>query len=52
MAQFLRDVHLSNIKVTEDILIQLTEAFANRAKLLNDSDAAQGNKNKQPFMTS
>lgn len=51
MAQFLRDVHLSNIKVTEDLLNQLTEVFANRAQLLNNSATAQGNERKKPFLT-
>lgn len=51
MAQFLRDVHLSNIKVTKEALIQLTEAFANRARLLIDSATARGNQDKKPFQT-
>ena len=51
MAQFLRDVHLSNIKVTEDVLIQLTEVFANRAQPLIDSAAAQNDEDKKPFLT-
>lgn len=34
MAQFLRDVHLSNIKVTKDLRIQLTEVFVNRGQQL------------------
>ncbi|MDE0283717.1 MAG: hypothetical protein OXN26_04085, partial [Gammaproteobacteria bacterium] len=51
MAQFLRDVHLSNLKVTEELLIQLTEVFTNRAQILHNSATAQGNEYKEPFLT-
>ena len=51
MAKFLRDVHLSNIKVTEDLLIQLTEVFVNRAQLQNNSITVQGDERKQSYQT-
>jgi hypothetical protein len=51
MAQFLRDAHLTNIKVTEDTLIQLTEAIANRAKPLLDAATQQQKEEKKPFLT-
>ena len=51
MAQFLRDAHLTNVKVTEDTLIQLTEIFANRAKPLLDAATQQQNDDKKPFLT-
>ncbi len=51
MAQFLRDAHLSNIKVTEDVLIQLAEVFASRAKPLMDFATAQNDDDKKPFLT-
>jgi len=50
MAQFLRDAHFSNIKITEDVLVQLTEVFANRARSLIDSTAEQ-EEDKKPFLT-
>ena len=34
MAQFLRNVHISNVKIAEDVIVQLAEAFANRAHAL------------------
>jgi len=51
MAQFLRDIHLGNIKVTEDVLSQLTEVFANRAQPLFDSANQQQKEEKKPFLT-
>jgi len=51
MAQFLRDAHLTNIKITEDTLIQLTEVFANRAQPLIDAATQQENEDKKPFLT-
>jgi len=51
MAQFLRDAHLSNIKVTEDTISQLTEIFANRAEILFDAASTQGNDDKKPLLT-
>lgn len=49
MAQYLRDAHITNTKVTEDTLRQLTEVFANRAQPL--IDAAGDNEDKRPFLT-
>jgi len=51
MAQFLRDAHLANIKITEDAISQLTEVFANRAKILFDAATSQGNEDKKPLLT-
>ena len=51
MAQFLRDVHLSNVKVTEDVIVQLTEVVANRAQSLLDSSTAQENEDNKSFLT-
>ncbi len=51
MAQFLRDVHLTNIKVTEDVLVQLTEVFANRAQSLIESATDKENEDQKPFLT-
>jgi len=51
MAQFLRDAHISNIKITEDVIIQLAEVFANRAQPLIDSANNQGNDDIKPFLT-
>lgn len=49
MAQFLRDAHITNTKVTEDMLHQLTEVFANRAQPL--IDAAGAEEDRKPFLT-
>ena len=49
MAQFLRDAHITNTKVTEDTLHQLTEVFANRAQPL--MEAAGQDDDKKPFLT-
>lgn len=51
MAQFLRDVHISNVKVTEDVIIQLAEVFANRAQPLIDSATQQNNDDIRPYLT-
>lgn len=51
MAQFLRDTHLKNVKVTEDTLVQLTEVFANRGQPLIDAATQQQNDDKKPFLT-
>jgi hypothetical protein len=49
MAQFLRDAHITNTKITEDTLHQLTEVIANRAQPL--IDAATDDDDKKPFLT-
>lgn len=49
MAQFLRDAHITNTKVTEDLLHQLNEVFANRARPL--IDVADDNEDNRPFLT-
>ncbi|MCH8040154.1 MAG: hypothetical protein IH977_07395 [Nitrospinae bacterium] len=51
MAQFLRDVHISNIKIKEDVIIQLAEVFANRANALISSAQKQGNDDNKLFLT-
>lgn len=50
MAQYLRDIHISNTKITEDVLVQLTEILAIRMQPLNDIAAQQQNDNKKPFL--
>jgi hypothetical protein len=51
MAQYLRDVHIANIKITEDVLTQLTEVFASRAQPLLDAADHNLNDDKKPFLT-
>ncbi len=51
MAQFLRDVYVSNIKITEDVIIQLAEVFANRAQPLIDNSIQQKNDDLNPYLT-
>ena len=45
MAHFLRDVQLSDIKITEDVILELADAFTDRSRALIDS--AHGNKDKE-----
>ncbi|WP_193166253.1 hypothetical protein [Microbulbifer hainanensis] len=52
MALFLRDIHLSNVKVTEDVLTQLYEVFVNRAQPLIESADQQGREDKKPIVFS
>lgn len=51
MAQFLRDVHISNVKITEDVIIQIAEVFANRAQLLIENATQQSNDDLKPYLT-
>lgn len=51
MAKFLRDIRLSNIKINEELLIQLSEVFSARASLLKSNEGIQENEENKIFLT-
>lgn len=51
MARFLRDVRVSNISITEDVVKQLTEVFAARALPLQQATDARENEDGKLFLT-
>lgn len=51
MAQFLRDIHISNLKITEDAISHLVEAFVSRATPLAEKAKAEETDKDKPFLT-
>lgn len=51
MAQFLRDIHISNIKITEDAITHLVEAFVSRATPLAEKAKTEETDQHKPLLT-
>lgn len=51
MARFLRDVRVSNVSITEDVVRQLAEVFATRALPIQQAAEAAGSEEGKPFLT-